>query len=162
MADWQPSWLTWVTPFCFINFMLFWSDQCYWTGPVLHREREREKEKKGERNIDWLPPHRSLNQGSNQQSRYVSWSGIELAVSVCEMTFQPTELPRQGRSGFILQTSYIWLNGRWLISYICSCIQAVKLCGLNWHIWREMGTYTGVFVWRNRILKGMYLNSLFR
>ena len=36
MADWQPYWLTWVTPFCFIYFMISWSDQCHFIGPALH------------------------------------------------------------------------------------------------------------------------------
>ena len=36
MADWQPSWLTWVTPYCFMYFMLSWSDQCHFIGPALH------------------------------------------------------------------------------------------------------------------------------
>ena len=36
MADWQPCWLTWVTLFCFIYFMLSWWDQCHFISPGLH------------------------------------------------------------------------------------------------------------------------------
>ena len=35
LTDWQPFWLTWVTPFCFIYFMLSWSDQWHFIGPAL-------------------------------------------------------------------------------------------------------------------------------
>ena len=34
MADWQTFSLTWVTPFCFICFMLSWPDRYHFSGPL--------------------------------------------------------------------------------------------------------------------------------